>query len=158
MTKTNTGEADLSREKSPKTIRYKSNSLLLKLWVKQTQTAENKGGEGCQRDKNILYSQKYSGVNRAKLFSEHSHCSPSPGRRLSPSSTMQVLFIQMQHCTASGIRQSQPLSSVEPRPPHRGSGTPGLSPLSSGILIPRTSLIQPSLSEQHSTPASSQEL
>lgn len=35
MTKTNTGEADLSREKPLKTIRYKSNSLLLKLWVKQ---------------------------------------------------------------------------------------------------------------------------
>lgn len=47
MKKTHTGEADLSREKPLKIIRYKSNLLLLKLWVKQRETAENKGGEGC---------------------------------------------------------------------------------------------------------------
>lgn len=51
MTKTHTGEADLSREKPLKLISYKSSLLLLKLWVKQTEIAENKGGgkecEGC---------------------------------------------------------------------------------------------------------------
>lgn len=46
MTKTHTGETDLSREKPPKIIRYKSKSLPLKLWVKQTETAEIKGGKG----------------------------------------------------------------------------------------------------------------
>lgn len=48
MTKTHTGEADLSREKPLTNIRNKSNLLLLRLWVKQTQqrTKEVKAARG----------------------------------------------------------------------------------------------------------------
>lgn len=65
----------------------------------------------------ISISNTRSVATAQHCFSKSVHCSPSPGKRLSQSCSVQLLLTPMQHCTASGVRQSQALSSAEPRPP-----------------------------------------
>lgn len=147
-------------------IRYKSNPFAA-LGVKQTGTsaAKNKGGEkGVQR---LLEGQRYfvftkiqfckqgQAILRVLFFQAACTAHFLPGKDyLQVTQGADLVYRNTSSCCQQEQNQDQPLSSAETR---QRESMDGSCLFQSGMVSPSAGLPQPSLSKEHSTPASSLE-